>query len=92
MSNFETIFASNSRQEINQSRFQSLDIALFNVAASIRRKYVHKANLHVFLRRPAVLHHMHQTPVRIDVYERFVNGTVRQTIILSLNLLPFSDR
>lgn len=55
---------------------QTLNIAVFNMDKSIRSKYVHKANLHVFIRRPNALHHINQAPIRVDVYERFINGTV----------------
>lgn len=53
---------------------------MFNVGQSIRKKYVHKANLHLFLRRPNALHSLNQAAIRIDVYERFANGTVRSLI------------
>ncbi|KAI6177417.1 DAF-7 protein [Aphelenchoides bicaudatus] len=65
----------------------TLDIAVFNLGPSMRKKYVHKANLHLFLRRPSALHHVNQAAIRIDVYERFVNGTIGEKIATKFDML-----
>lgn len=57
------------------------------MGASIRKKYVNKANLHVFLRRPSALHHLNQAAIRVDVYERFINGTIGEKIATKYELL-----
>lgn len=53
---------------------EALDIAMFNIDPSLKKKYIHKAALHLHLRRPPLSET--QLPIRIDVYERFLNGTV----------------
>ncbi|KAI6226490.1 DAF-7 protein [Aphelenchoides fujianensis] len=65
----------------------SLDISMFRLGGTIRKKYINKADLHAYVRRPSALHHLHQAELRVDVYERFINGTVGDKIATKYELL-----
>uniref|UniRef100_A0A915DPV3 TGF-beta family profile domain-containing protein n=1 Tax=Ditylenchus dipsaci TaxID=166011 RepID=A0A915DPV3_9BILA len=58
---------------------QEGQIAFFSFSPSMAKKYVNKAVLNVFLRRPEEYRFL-RIPIRVEIYERFPNGTLKEKI------------
>ncbi|KAI1726118.1 transforming growth factor beta like domain-containing protein [Ditylenchus destructor] len=58
---------------------QEGEIAVFNFSPNLHKKYVNKAVLNVFLRRPEEYRFL-RIPIRVEVYERFPNGTLGEKV------------
>lgn len=55
---------------------QNTEISIFSLSHALQKRYISRAVLHVYLQRPNTLQYSHQASIRVDVYERYLNGSV----------------
>ncbi|CAD5216555.1 unnamed protein product [Bursaphelenchus okinawaensis] len=54
---------------------EAIDISIFRLNKSLRRKYIYTATLHVYMKRPIILR-LSEQPVTLNVYQRYMNGSI----------------
>lgn len=65
-------------------------MAVFKLSSSLSSKLITRATLHAFVRPPITFNEEEAASVRLNIYERFLNGTVSKKIKVHLQGL-FSD-
>ena len=53
-------------------------MAIFKLSSSFNTKIITRATLHIFVRPPPSFSRDEAASVRVNIYERYLNGTVRK--------------